>query len=531
MEKTKKRKIFPFSNLSVRKKFLLIDIMAVIALVIVWASMLRAINKTQKSKYRQMEQTAVTVSEQIVNMTFENAVSVAKNIYTDESIYDFLNTKYPNSSAYYEAYYPMKQSTAMNHADTNTIKQCTLYTANPTILAGGNINKLDEAQDEYWFKTFQKLGKPTVLCVDPDTGNLYLVRKLDFKTIDAGDSYLCLEIDINEIVKAESNLDFDGELYIISGSKMLFNSSASGNDADNVTIKPDFNCITRNYYTLDVEFYSYARRNSFRSFVSGNEILLIILCAVILLVVVTGQVLSINIRRRVKPLLAEYKTTGNIQSLPKGYSGKDEIGKLIDVCCDMSERLTLKGSEFQLSSDSLMRRDSDYRSLYTKAMRADAELSVARRLPYIKLEIPDEMFPLSIESALISRLANKYGVHYEGDIERNDNWRVPAYTFVLIAEDIFEHFGGETVEVSVSNNTATIKFAGDRAPRSSDILKLHAIFEGDVVCDDYAFDRNYRFNPYLRLKHCLGSGVDIAINSKNKLNIIFTIHFDAEKRD
>ena len=60
--------------------------MTVLAVLLVWAAMLNTISKTQKSKYGQMEQTAVTVSEQIVNMTVENAVSIAKNIYTDESI-------------------------------------------------------------------------------------------------------------------------------------------------------------------------------------------------------------------------------------------------------------------------------------------------------------------------------------------------------------------------------------------------------------------------------------------------------------
>ena len=178
-----------------------------------------------------------------------------------------------------------------------------------------------------------------------------------------------------------------------------------------------------------------------------------------------------------------------------------------------------------------MRRDTDYRQLFTKAIRADAELAVVRRLPDIRLEIPDEYFPLSIESALISRLADKYGVRYDGDIVKNDKWLVPAYSLVLIAEDIFEHFNCEAVDVSAEGSTAEIRFTGDRAPRSTDVLKLHAIFEGDVVCDDYNFDRNYRFNPYLRLKHCLGSNADIAIISKNRLSITFRITFQTGKGD
>lgn len=531
MEKTKKQRTFPFSNLSVRKKFLLLDIMTVLAVLLVWAAMLNTISKTQKSKYGQMEQTAVTVSEQIVNMTVENAVSIAKNIYTDESIYEFLNRKYNSSSDYYEAYYTLQRNTAMKLADTNIVNGCTIYTENPTILTGGNVHRTDSVKDEYWYTAFQKLGKSTVLCIDPASSRLYLVRRLDYMNIDEGESFVCMEIDTNEITKAIDSLDFDGELYIISGSRLLFNANDSIALVDDIDIKPDFNCITRNYYTLDIEYYAYARRNGFGTFVSANKILLTALLILVVLVAVTGQILSLNIRRRVKPLLAEYRLNGSIQSVRKGTMGSDEIGKLIDLCCEMSDRLTEKGSEFKLSSDSLMRRDTDYRQLFTKAIRADAELAVVRRLPDIRLEIPDEYFPLSIESALISRLADKYGVRYDGDIVKNDKWLVPAYSLVLIAEDIFEHFNCGAVDVSAEGSTAEIRFTGDRAPRSTDVLKLHAIFEGDVVCDDYNFDRNYRFNPYLRLKHCLGSNADIAIISKNKPSITFRITFQTGKGD
>ena len=529
MEETKKRKTFPFSNLSVTKKFLIIDIMTVFAVLLVWAAMLNTVSKTQKSKYRQMEQTAVNVSEQMVGMTIENTVSIAKNIYTDQSIYEFLNRKYPSSSAYYEAYYPLQQNTTMKLADTNTIKDYAIYTANPTILTGGRIKKIESSQNEYWYKNFKKLGKPTVLCIDPDSRKLYLVRKLDYLSIDTGESYLWIEIDINKMITAEKSLDFDGELYIMSGSTVLFSSDDSGKSADDITIRPEFDCITRNYYTLDIEYYSYARRNNLGSFIALNKILLTALLIVVLFIAFTGQIFSLNIRRRVKPVFSEYKNTGSLHSIEKSSMGRDEIGKLIGICCEMSDRLTEKGSEYQLSSDSLMRRDSDYRSLFTKAMRSDAELTVARRLPDIKLELPDEYFPLSIESALISRLADKYGVRYEGDIRKNDRWRVPAYSLVLIAEDIFSHMNGDSVEVSAADNSAEIRFSVDKPPRSTDALKLHAIFEGDVVCDDYTFDRNNRFNPYLRLKHCLGSNVDITINSKNKFSLTFMINFNTEK--
>ena len=148
-------------------------------------------------------------------------------ISTRTSLYEVLNRKYNSSSDYYEAYYQLQRNTAMKLADTNIVNGCTIYTENPTILTGGNVHRTDSVKDEYWYTAFQKLGKSTVLCIDPASSRLYLVRRLDYMNIDEGESFVCMEIDTNEITKAIDSLDFDGELYVISGSRLLFN----GNDS------------------------------------------------------------------------------------------------------------------------------------------------------------------------------------------------------------------------------------------------------------------------------------------------------------
>ena len=518
----------PFSNLSVRRKFLMIDVMVVLAVILTWVTMLSSISKTKEEKYKQMEMTAITASDQMLNVSLENAFSIAKNIYTNEAMYEFLNTEYPSSAAYYEAYYPLQRNTAMNISDISIVKNCTIYTSNPTILTGGDLKQLGSAVGEYWYQAFMKIGKPIILCIDPDNGSMKLVRKLDYIDLDTGDSFLCIELNTDEIAKLADNIGFDGELYIMSGSNLIYSSDKSAKTADDIDIKPDFECVTRNYYTTDIEFYSCSSKTKMKDFLAANKVLLTGLLIVVVLVVFTGKCMSINIRRRVKPVLSEFRATGYVQSARKEKNGRDEIGRIIDICCDMSERLRLKGSEFELSSDSLMRKSSDYESLFATAMRLDAELAVNRLLPDIRIDLPDEYFPLSVESTLLRRTADKFGARYVGDqIDRNDKWLVPAYSLVLLAEDFFQHFGADTIEVSAEDDSAVIVFRSDKRPRSTDILKLNAVFEEDEVSNDYSFDRNYRFNPYLRIKHCLGSNISLIINDKNKFNVIFTISFNS----
>ena len=92
--KRKKRSFSLFSNLTVRKKFALNSIILVAAVITVGIAMAHTIITEQKSKYSQMEKTALTASEHIMNMSVESAVSIATNIYANESVYDFLNTEY-----------------------------------------------------------------------------------------------------------------------------------------------------------------------------------------------------------------------------------------------------------------------------------------------------------------------------------------------------------------------------------------------------------------------------------------------------
>ena len=80
----------------------------------------------------------------------------------------------------------------------------------------------------------------------------------------------------------------------------------------------------------------------------------------------------------------------------------------------------------------------------------------------------------------------------------------------------------------MTEDTAVISFESSDVPSKDDILKLSAIFEDNDISDEYSFDRNYRFNPYLRLKHCLGDRVEFEIPFRDRFRLVFTIKKDTE---
>lgn len=528
MKDKKKKMNVLFSDISVAAKFFLVFFLMLLAVVIVFTAMVRAVTAAQKEKYTRMERTVITASEQIMDMAVDSAVAIAKNIYSNETIYNFLNTRYASSSEYYEAYYPLQQNTAMRIADTNVVKGCTIYTENPTVLTGGNMKKLDSAKNEYWYKCFRKLNKSTILCIDPNRSTLTLVRKLDYIGLETGESCLCMEINKDALVKNFENLGFDGELYLTSGSALIYGSSDE-KSADDLPITTEFDCITRNYYSADVEYYACANKSGFIYYLNYNKILLASFGLVILSVIVIIILMIRSIKRRVKTVEEDFIKTGSTSALSKGSNGKDEVGSLLDICCSMSERLMLKGSEYKMSSDSLQQKSSEYDSLFSTAMRLDAELTLINSHPELGHDITDEFIPLSREISVLEKLAKKEGVSINGSVSNADAIIVPAYSIVLIADDILRTYGTSSVELSQKDDMAMISFTSDKTVKPSDTLRLHAIFEEYDISDDYTFDRNSRYNPYLRFRHCLGSYGDAEISDKEKFTLVLKIKEKKEK--
>ena len=524
------RRSMPFSNLPIMLKFLFMDLMLIAAVMLIWLAMLRSVKNTQGEKYREMEYNAVSASSNLLNLSVETSVSIAKSIYTNENIYNFLNTEYENQSEYYSVYYQLQQSTALNIADTNIIRQCIIYTSNPTVLTGGSIHKLDEAKDQYWYKYFVKTRKPTVICIAPDADEMVLVRKLDYHNLKTGESYICMYLEPSVLKDFADEYGFDGEFYIMCGGNLLYSSDKDIESADDIAITPDFECLKRNYYTCEIEFYSCAARKGLKDFLSANRSVMIFLFVVTFLAVLCGMTLGYNMKRRIRAAMNEYSSTGSTISLAEKKNGCDEIGRLLSVCGEMSGKIEAAGSEFKQHSDSLVRKSSEYDSLFATAMRLDAELAVTEKMPEILLNNTDEYIPITAEAELLEKTAEKYGAVYIGTTHGTDI-EVPAYSIVLIAEDIFRNMGGDIVSVSYSDDMAEIVFEGEEAPRSTDFIKLSAIFENEPVSEDYSFSRDQRFNPYLRLKHCLGGNVEISMNGKNKLRLEITIKKEEGEND
>ena len=93
------------------------------AIISVGTIMVATVMNVTAKKYSQIEKTVISSTEQMTTIGVESAVSIAKNIYTNEPVYDFLNKEFKSSSDYFEEYYPLQKNTALSTADTNIVKK------------------------------------------------------------------------------------------------------------------------------------------------------------------------------------------------------------------------------------------------------------------------------------------------------------------------------------------------------------------------------------------------------------------------
>ncbi|MCM1506151.1 MAG: hypothetical protein NC177_03305 [Ruminococcus flavefaciens] len=505
-----KPKISIISDLKFKTKSAVIYILSIISSVAVITAMITSVYNSQENKHEEMQKTIVTASEQLMEMTIESGVAIAKSIYTNENIYSFLNDEYDSSGEYYDAFYSLQHSNPLTIAETNIINNCIVYTENPTILTGGNISSFTPVLNTDWYHEYKKLNKPMILYIDKETNVVSIIRRLDFQNLKTGESCLKLDLNMKLLTDYCDSLDFNGKLYIINGGSLIY-SNIPDITLENTDINPDFECYIKNYYTADIEYYAYEYRKPIEEFFSENIVCIIIFVAVIILMITAGQLFTADMKRRIRRAT---EVLINENSLNLTDNGKDEIGELLDMCIKFSEKLAKTHSVYRRKKEEVIQTSSQYNELFATAMKLDAELYISEKYPDIYRKYPENI-PLETETEHIRRITHNITCSGTSDM------KVPAYSLFLIAEDLYS--SDLSVSIVHNKNTTNITFTSSAVQEQPKILKLNAIFEDSNISDEYSFSHKNPYNPYLRIMHCLENRVSAEIKTKDKFTLCITI--------
>lgn len=497
------------SDIKLNTKSAIINILSILSSLAVIFAMINGISTAYEQKHSDMQKKIITASEQIMEMTIDNGVNIAKSIYINESIYQFLNTEYSSSGEYYDAFYNLQQNNPMAIADANIINSYIVYSENPTILTGGNISSFNAVLDTNWYHQYKKLNKPMILYIDPETNVVSIIRKLNFQSLTTGESCLKLDIDMNLVTGYCDALDFDGELYIINGGSLIY-SNIPDIEIEATNINPDFECYIKNYYASDIEYYAYENRKSVKDFIMDNILFIIIFTIFSSAMIITGIIFNSNVKNRIRH---SAEVILNEKSMNTYSNGKDEIGEILDMCIKASEKLAENTTHNMKKNEEIQESSSRYNELLNTAMQLNAEIMVSQKYHNIFRRFSDNI-PLEDE---IDNMR-----HITRNIEYTDTFdiKVPAYSLFMIAEDLKSE--NLSINIVKNKNNTDIIFKSD-IQQQFKILKLNAIFEESSVSDAYSFGYNNPYNPYMRIVHCLGDRISAKIKNKNNFTLCITI--------
>ncbi|MDE5769152.1 MAG: hypothetical protein K2H82_07175, partial [Oscillospiraceae bacterium] len=501
-----------------------------------------------EEKYQtENENTILNSTEQYIDTAIENIVAIAKTIYTNNSLYDLLNTEYASAAAYYDAFYQFQENNSLIITENKNIKKYTIYTDNSTITSGGNIVHLSKAKDEEWYQRFCELNKPMIVFCDKENQSFSLIRKLDYNTIRTGDCYLKIDLSNAVIENYFDRLDFRGNLYVMSHSILIYSNTDEKN-ADEINITSDYKCYVKNYYTAELEYYAKEQKSAVLEIITRNMTYLIPFLILFLLSVITAIVIVLDMTARTKKFDAIVHSEETLSQAENSLIyGTDELGKMFANCIQFFDRLQFNQRKLKKCYDALEKSYENTQQIRLQALHLDIKNLCLAKYP---IEKPDLDFsePLAIDfefEMLRKHFQNRNIQHFKVILEKMpEQVTVLPFSVIMTADDLInpENSGivriSENLEISVraffKENCLHIQFRTNSPISSGKILKLRALFEDYPHQTDFDFQAGDIYNHYSRIKNYYGSHVSLEItdpgnSGSESENFCMTMRFSERK--
>ncbi len=520
----KKNKGNLISNIKINTKLILIFLIFILSLSFVFIIMIRDLSKSDEKYKKEMEETTISAVEQYINTSIDNVVSIANTLYTNSTLYEFLNKNYDTSTEYYDAFYQIKKNNSLSVAESQNITKYTIYTENKTILSGGNFNSSLNSSEE-WYNYFVKANKPMIIYCDQQENKMSLIRKLDFYTLNSGNCYLKIDINLNLMHDYFNNINFNGKLLIMNGGFIIY-SNLDDNSMENLKITTEYNCYTKNYYTADIEYYSCANKTTFSDTVSDNIAIIIPFLIAIVISLILSYLIVHNIVARINKLNTMLLFNSKTNFSTKENFGNDEIGELYKKCCILNDRMEQKKKDYYACNNLLNKRNKETETILLQALHLDVYMKYQNTnvIKSTKFDIQTP-HPLKNELNILKEMINSSNYNCEfnlpNDNEISDSFNILPLSVSFVIINLINDCTDETMhKISMDcvedDKNKIINISGTQPIESRKLLKLQAIFENKSSRDIYSFQSNYEYNIYIRIKEFYKSSISFFVKSNDE---------------
>ncbi|MDD7641714.1 MAG: histidine kinase [bacterium] len=238
-------------NFTIKRKLIILYIFCVIMPLIITDSVVGGITY-QWEKERQkheMENIASAVQYNLSN-EIDSASRYAKSIYTNKYIDDFLKHEYDTPLDYYTKYQSFFKDALLQAGIGQNNMQLTLYADNDTIISGSEFQKVSEVRGEAWYTyLLDSQMKRTLYVGFEESGNsgsrssrkIFFLQRLNF--YGETDNVLRLEIDYSSLVRRLEKMNYDTDIFICQGDKIILSNGKQGSVAKDFETFTDYDGI------------------------------------------------------------------------------------------------------------------------------------------------------------------------------------------------------------------------------------------------------------------------------------------------
>ena len=217
--------------------------------------------RSEQGNERHKMQNVVSAVKYSLKTETERAAALAKSIYLNRYINEFLTRTYDSDLEFYNAYLEFMKDTLFESSLGSEQMKVVMYSDNPTIVSGSEFQKLERVEDTEWYQEFRDSGQEMMMYCYYDTSGLLeatpsrkisLIRKLNLYQRDSCEKVLKIDLDYSGLTRNLVNMNYEFPIYVCeNGSVLLSNKSDQG------VLKPFEPFVYRQLteYTYDFQIY------------------------------------------------------------------------------------------------------------------------------------------------------------------------------------------------------------------------------------------------------------------------------------
>lgn len=251
-------------KLKLKKKMMVLYLGCVLVpLIFTDTFILIMIIRSGQSDLRHEMENVVSAVEYNLNKEVERAATLAKNIYLNRYINEFLTREYHSDLEYYNAYLAFMKDTLFESSLGSEQMKIIMYTDNPTIVNGSEFQKLQKVKGQDWYCQFKEADQDVMLYCYYDTSailevnpsrKISLIRRLNLYQSDGCEKVLKIDLDYSSLIRNLVNMNYDFPVYVCSEDHVILS-----NRSDQGIQKPFeiYSLQKEANYASDFQIYGY----------------------------------------------------------------------------------------------------------------------------------------------------------------------------------------------------------------------------------------------------------------------------------